>query len=173
MTGSGACSYSLHNSFIVPSVLYLISYSDGTYTPCILQASRRNSALFIPFFLHSIYFSTNSGSSISPSPIKNTSMKSVSGSGLNAQGPPAIIRGLSWLLSDARSGICARSSMFSTVVNDISYWRVKPTISISLIGILASRLTKGTPSSRIISSMSTAGAKTLWQNIFSRLLSSW
>ena len=100
------------------------------------QRALIRSALGSPFV-----FSNISQTSIilsSPSPIINTSIKSASGSGLNAHGPPAMIIGSLSVLMSFLYGIFAISSIFKTVGYAISYCREKPTASNSLIFLLLS-----------------------------------
>ena len=89
--------------------------------------------------------------------MKNTSMNGASGSGLEADGPPAITIGSSSPRSADRSGMPARSSVSSTFEYVSSACSVIPTRSHSRTGRHDSSVNSGTPSRRMASAMSGHG----------------
>ena len=135
-----------------------------------VAAFSRKAFLSRPSLRHWPHRFTNCGSCSSPSPIKNTSMKSARGSGLYAQGPPATIRGSFSSLSEQSIGIFPRFNILSIFVYDISYCNVNPSISSSLRGVLVSRVKSGISACLIRASISGAGENTLSQAICSSLL---
>ena len=80
------------------------------------------------------------------------------GSGLQLQGPPAMTSGYRSSLSDAYTGMPARSSIFKTLVNDNSYWSVKPMILNSDTECFDSSENRGILFLRSYASISWAGA---------------
>ena len=93
----------------------------------------------------------------SASPMKNTSTNGASGSGLEADGPPAITIGSSSPRSQERTGMSARSSVSSTLEYVSSACSVMPSRSNSRTGRHDSRVNSGTPSRRMASAMSGHG----------------
>ena len=78
--------------------------------------SRRKAARSKPAALCFLYISISSGSSSSPSPIRQISTKSATGSLLYVQGPPQTIMGASFALFALSSSMPARFSILSIFV---------------------------------------------------------